>query len=630
MRKINYLAATLALIIAADAFFATAHAAAPPGNIVRMNPFVSTAKTGYVPMGDAATAASVYAKAQSFSNIASAPVSGWMAAAADAKALDPNAPTAGFQGVTLPHAWGADPIRVFRAAFTMPDTVNGFAIRGGAVSLWFAGKGTLDVYINGKRIKSFAGSGELDITGKIKPGDTVTLGVKVTEMTGHGKLEEVSLRSAELDQIRTPVGRILTQLETARLLLEQLPGKQTKMIEAVIAAGRELDALKGATDIAAVSAALDRIEALLAPMETLTARFPVFNAGPFLQNVKQDEITVVWETRAPAPSAVYYGRDALDTVVSDPTPVTFHKVTLKGLAPETAYKYLAVSADQAAPESTFRTAVKRDTPFSFVAWGDNQSNPQISEPLADLMIPLKPDIAVNVGDVVGNGSDYTAWARELFYPMRRLFINTPYFTAIGNHEYTGISCGTPVKWFESYMALPQPPNYYYAFTYGNARFIMLNQQQDMGCPGVNPGTAQYEWLLKELESPEYKAADFRFMFMHKPPYSNCWAGGYYDGEAAARAHLVPLIEKYGVDIVFSGHTHDYERGQWPRPGGPYYIITGGGGGSLDDTVYKEWPQMQLHHFAHHFSHVSINGRTLKFQAVDKNGNVIDSFEIKKN
>lgn len=630
MRKINHFTATLAVLLAAMVMGASARAAAPPDNLVRMKPYVSTAKTGYVPMGDAAVAAGVSAKAQSFYNISAAPVAGWTAAAgADAKDLKPDASAAGFAAVTLPHAWGADPIRVFRASFTMPDSVNGFAIGTGAVSLSFSGKGTLDVYVNGKRIKSFTGGGDLDITGKIKPGETVTLGVKVTEMTGHGKLEAVSLRSAELDALREPAGGIMARLETARRLLEQLPGKQTKLIEAVIASGRELDALKGASDVAQVRAALDRIEVLLAPMDTLTARFPVFNAGPYLQNVKHDEITVAWETRAPAPSAVYYGKSALDNVVSDPAPVTFHKVVIKGLDPETEYKYLAVSGEQAAPESTFSTAVKRDTPFSFVVWGDNQSNPQISEPLVDLMIPLDPDIAINVGDEVGGGADYSAWVRELFYPMRRLFIDTPYFTAIGNHEYTGIPCGTPVKWFESYMALPAAHGYYYAVTYGNTRFIMLNQQQDTGCPGVNPGTEQYEWLLKELDSPEYKTADFHFMFMHKPPYSNCWAGGYYDGEAAARAHLVPLIEKHGIDIVFSGHTHDYERGQWPRPGGPYYIITGGGGGSLDDTVYKEWPQMQMHNFVHHFSHVSINGRTLKFQAIDKNGNIIDSFEIVK-
>jgi len=96
-----------------------------------------------------------------------------------------------------------------------------------------------------------------------------------------------------------------------------------------------------------------------------------------------------------------------------------------------------------------------------------------------------------------------------------------------------------------------------------------------------------------------------------------------------RWYVVPLIEKYGVDIVFSGHTHDYEHGQWPRPGGPHYVITGGAGGGLDDTQYKDWPQIQTYKFVHHFSFVSIDGKTLKYEAVGDDGKVFDSFEVKK-
>jgi hypothetical protein len=624
--KKNIAAALLALTMA---YCAAAQAAAPPDNIVRMNPFVSTAKTGFSVNGDAATARTVYGKVQSYGNIGAAPVGGWMAAAAtDIKFLKPGAAPDGFDSVDLPHSWGKDPIRLLRTDFIMPDNVNGFALAGN-VSLAFSGSGTMDVYVNGKKVKSLTGGGDLDITGRIKPGETVTLGVKITEMTGRGKLQSVTLRSADLDALRAPVDEILTKIETARLLFEQLPRKPKGLLDAVISAGREIDALKGVTDIARVRAALDAIKTLLAPIDELTARYPVFNAGPALQNVKQDAITVTWETRAPAPSAVYYGKGALDSVMSDPAPVTFHKVAITGLDTETEYKYLAVSAEMAAPESTFKTAIRRDTPFSFMVFADDQSNPQIFEPLVDRMIPLKPDLVISVGDEVGTGSDYAAWAREFFYPLRRLISHTPFFVAIGNHEYGGYACGKPVPWFDNYMALPANHGYYYAVTYGNSRFIMFNQQEDPGCPGIVPGTEQYEWLLRELESPEYKAADFHFMFMHKPPYSNCWAGGYYDGEASVRANVVPLIEKYGVDIVFSGHTHDYERGQWPRPGGPYYIITGGAGGHLDDTVYKEWPQMQLHAFVHHFSHVTINGNKLSFEAVDADGNIIDTFEIVK-
>ncbi len=611
---------------------AATRAAEPPKDLLRMKPFVSTSKMGFKTNKDVLAAMNASAKIQALKNVGYTPVEGWMFdPKASLKSTKPDADTSGLTAVKLPNEWGKETSAIFRTQFTMPEKINNYSFGDSPVSLAFEGSSTMDVYVNGKRVGGYSGSGELDITGKIKPGETVTLGVKVTEMTGRGRLGSVRVHAAALDGLKAPAEEVLTLLESAQKLFDQLPSKQKDLVEAVSAVSKEAEALKGASDPAVAKAALEKMKTLLAPMDKLIALYPIFNAGPSLQNVKQDEITIAWETRVPASSEVYYGKDGLTNVVYDPTPVQFHKVVIKGLETETEYKYLAVTNKLAAPESTFKTSIKRDTPFKFVVFSDDQSNPQIFEPLVDLMIPLKPNILLSTGDEVGNGSDYSAWAREFFYPLRRIIINTPFFVAIGNHEYSGFGCGNPVPWFEKYMALPEDHGhgYYYAMTYGNSRFIMMNQQMEVGCAGLAPGAEQFEWLKRELESPEYKAATFHFMLFHKPPYSQCWSGGYYDGEASLRANLVPLIEKYKVDIIFSGHTHDYERGQWPRPDGPYYIITGGAGGGLDDTKYKDWPQMEMYKFVHHFSFVTIEGNKLKFQAIADDGKPIDSFEITK-
>jgi len=55
--------------------------------------------------------------------------------------------------------------------------------------------------------------------------------------------------------------------------------------------------------------------------------------------------------------------------------------------------------------------------------------------------------------------------------------------------------------------------------------------------------------------------------------------------------LVPLFEQYGVDMVFNGHDHHYERtcpiraGQCSsaQEGGVVYYVTGGGGAPLYKT-----------------------------------------------
>ncbi|HOX28945.1 MAG TPA: metallophosphoesterase family protein, partial [bacterium] len=529
-------------------------AAQVPKDIVKMKPYVSTAKMGFTTKNEVTMARNAYAKVQALGNMSYVPVGDWLFdPKCNAKSLKPDADTSDMKKVNLPYEWGKDSSGLFRTNFTMPETINGFPNSGSSVYLAFEGTATIDVFINGKRAKSFTGSGELDVTDVIKPGESVTLGVKVTDLTQRGRLGSVRIHASSLDSLKQPVDEILNRLESARLLSDQLPAKQKPLIEAVSAVAKDADALKNEKDLAKVKASLAKMKSQLAIVDKMIADYPTFNQGPYLQNVKPNEITVMWETRVPAASAVYYGKNALDNVVSDPKPVTVHKVILKGLEQQTEYKYLAVTNKLAAPESTFRTSIKRDTPFKFVVWSDNQSNPTVFEPIVDQIIKNKPDIGISVGDVVGHGGTYELWAKEYFFPLRRLIINTPTFNAIGNHEYGGFSCGKPEIWYDAFFSHPGNNDYYFAVTYGNSRFIMLNQQEEIGCSEPSPGSKQYEWLLKELESEEYKKADFHFVFFHKPPYSQCWSGGYYDGEPSARTNLVPLIEKYGIDIVFSGH-----------------------------------------------------------------------------
>ncbi len=623
--------AGLAAALTVTAAFAAEKAVEIPKDLVKVKPFVSTAKAGFPTTNESTAIRNTMSKVQAYKNVNVLPVAGWVfSMKGSPKDAKPEADVSGWEKVTLPHEWKAEGAGGwYRATFTVPETVNGFAYSGGSLTLILDGGATLDVFVNGNRVKGYTVGKEIDLADAAAPGDSIVVAVKVTALTGNGTLRGARLHAAALDPIADTAGALQNKLEDARMIIDQLTEKQKALISAVGSVSKEIDALKGVSDIAKAKAAFEKMKGSLSMLDGLLAKYPVFNAGPYLMNLKKDQVTVGWETRVPALSVVYYGKDGLTNVVSDPTPVTFHKVVLKGLTPQTEYKYMAVTNKLASQVYTFKSAINRDTPFKFVVWSDDQSNPQIFEPLVDLMITRKPDIGLSTGDQVGRGGDYEGWAREFFYPLRRLISTTPYYVAIGNHEYGGYSCGKPVEWFEKYNDLQNPDGYYYAFTYGNSRFIMFNQQAETGCPGIVPGSKQYEWLLKELESPEYKAADFHFMFMHKPPYSDCWSGGYYDGEPSVRSYVVPLMEKYGVDIVFSGHTHDYEHGQWPQPGGPHYVITGGAGGGLDDTQYKDWPQIQMYKFIHHFSFVTINGKTLKYEAVGDDGKVFDSFEIKK-
>ncbi len=159
--------------------------------------------------------------------------------------------------------------------------------------------------------------------------------------------------------------------------------------------------------------------------------------------------------------------------------------------------------------------------------------------------------------------------------------HVPIYTILGNHE--GDS-----KYYYQYMANPEP-EYYYTFTYGNAQFFMIDTDRK-----VNTGSKQYEWLEEELKKSQ---ATWKFAVHHHPPYSSdesdygdAYRGPSERGDKSLQP-LVKLYEKYGLDICFYGHIHDYER-TWPikdnkvnREEGVIYIQTGGGPAELLKTMY---------------------------------------------
>jgi hypothetical protein len=99
--------------------------------------------------------------------------------------------------------------------------------------------------------------------------------------------------------------------------------------------------------------------------------------------------------------------------------------------------------------------------------------------------------------------------------------------------------------------------------------------------------------------------------------------------------LIPLYERYGVDIVFFGHIHDYER-SWPiRDGaidheqGVTYLQMGGAGGSLENYApVRSWFTAKVRR-THHFGMVEIAGDRLTFTAMDDRWRMFDRFTLTK-
>ena len=382
----------------------------------------------------------------------------------------------------------------------------------------------------------------------------------------------------------------------------------------------------------------ERFEALQQQVET-GQFFPGtfhFNAGPYLNYATPNSINLLWETDRMATALVEYGRSLpLDQKKILNTPAYIQEITLEDLEPETPYYYqiTAIAPDGTEMQSgvlTFGTAVKESSAFSFCILGDTESRPHINHRLGEMIWEERPNFMVHLGDVTDGGFEphKFEWNYEYFTGIVPVASRIPMFPVPGNGE-------GDLYWYNRYHRLPSPEAYY-SFRYGNAEFFMLNSNAN---DELKQGGAQYEWLKEKLST---STARWKFVAHHHCPVSSdendfgdTWKGKTSTQGDPKFDDLKPLYESGGVDVVFYGHVHAYERswplkeGQVDQESGVIYIKSGGAGGHLEDFVpTHSWFSNKTQR-GHHYCKVDIHGDTFSFKMYDGEGRMKDFLELKK-
>jgi len=385
----------------------------------------------------------------------------------------------------------------------------------------------------------------------------------------------------------------------------------------------------------------DEIRAVAKKNENLIAWAPtpetdlMFLVKPYLQFATPDSITVMCETSRPTKMKVEYAElRPLEQAAETPAAQQISEVTLTGLKPGTRYFYRVTCTDESGQQLrgqqySFQTVTSETTPWAFAVIGDTQRNPEVTKKCADGAFSKRPNFLMHCGDVVDDGFAKNQWLKDLFEPCSNLLAQIPMYPVIGNHEKDS-------HWYYDYFSLPKP-EYYYTFRYGNAQFFMIDSNRPL-----KPGSPQYEWLEKELAASK---ATWKFTCHHHPCFSSDENdyGDHNKGEAGTQfgfgdrnaRQVVPLYEKYGVDIAFNGHIHLYER-TWPifemainQQQGVRYITSGGGGGSLEQAApQRTWFSLHFQR-AFHYCYAAISDRTIVFKAYDIDGLLFDTFELTK-
>ena len=365
---------------------------------------------------------------------------------------------------------------------------------------------------------------------------------------------------------------------------------------------------------------------------------------PWVQSVTRDSIIIMWQTPMRCGSAVQYAlapergknleKDKIDnilakgTVQNEDDEVFIHKMKLTGLLPNRRYYYRVINVDAVSPvnsnfwQGTFQTAVSEKEPFSFCVTGDTGCSPGFSKEdfynanrqrVQERVIPNifnhNPRFILHCGDMVGLGTRPWEWKKLLFDVWSPLLRSIPIYPVRGNHDFT-------FTWFWEYFA-PARHKDWYSFDYGNAHFISLS---DMPWDNLLPGSEQLQWLADDIASTDKR---WKFVYFHVPPLT--WASpSYKEIKSQINKYVIPILEKYKVDIVFSSHEHVYMRS---KKGEIVYVTTGGGGSHL--TGLRENPYMVYQKGIWHYTIVHIDGRHLILEARDSDGKIFDIIQITK-
>ncbi len=327
--------------------------------------------------------------------------------------------------------------------------------------------------------------------------------------------------------------------------------------------------------------------------------------GPYLNMPNDTSIVVRWRTSQAVVGRVRYGTSSAALWLSTDETVarTDHEVRLTGLTPYTRYYYSVGSAlDTLTPEATdttsvrtaaftipaptaddytFRTAPTPGTATNTRIWvvGDcgrgSATQAAGRDAYYNWMGSRVPDLNLQLGDNAYNSGTDTEYQTGYFAMYPTIFRKMPQWSTLGNHDAnnTTPSGGGPYSYpYFTMFTFPTAgevggvasgTEHYYSFDYGNIHFICLDSNSSVrtvdnpATTGVNEDGPMATWLRQDLSST---TRTWIIAFFHHPPYSK----GSHDSDTEAamvqmRTNFNPILETGGVDLVLTGHSHNYER-----------------------------------------------------------------------
>lgn len=338
---------------------------------------------------------------------------------------------------------------------------------------------------------------------------------------------------------------------------------------------------------------------------------------PWLTRVNRYEATLHWVAKGDVAAArVKVNDPAVSVQVEQRCEIHpgffLFEAELNGLAPARSYEYEVRSAN-ASEEGSFVTPGPEDKSLTFCVLGDTQSRSQVHTRIARHLAAQRPEFVLHAGDCVERGTRWLQWQTQVFGPGRPYLELAPFYPARGNHDGGA--------YFPRLFGLLD--RQYYSFDRGPVHVAVLDAFGPHS--SLEGRKLQAQWLEKDLAGTN---APWKIILVHDPMVNADLMNAWWGLET-----LMPVIEKHGVAVVFSGHHHRYRRflplhppGQ-PEAGATWHITTGGSGGTLSGRYVS--PLTVRGDLVHHFVRVDANRKQMRMKVINIEGKTIDEFALKQ-
>jgi 3',5'-cyclic AMP phosphodiesterase CpdA len=247
--------------------------------------------------------------------------------------------------------------------------------------------------------------------------------------------------------------------------------------------------------------------------------------------------------------------------------------------------------------------------LKFAAIGDNGTGDRAQYDVAQQMAAARKafafDLVIMLGDNMYGSQRPADFVKKFEQPYAPLLSAGVMFQAsLGNHD-------RPEN--VSYKPFNMNGNRYYTYVRGNVRFLALDT--------TLMDRKQVAWIEATLRDAR---EEWKICYFHHPLYSNAARHGSSED---IRVLLEPIFIKNGVDVVFQGHDHVYERLK-PQKGIGYFVS--GAGGQLRRGNMRPTPDTAAYFDQDQsFMLVEVAGASMYFQSISRTGKIVDSGAIER-